>query len=239
MKRTLRLYPEWWTVSLSALAWVWIVVQAWSPNGSHRHDHAAMLAQAHGACLPFWTGLWHWFVMVAAMMLPFVTGTVHLTAARSMWARRHRAIAGFLSGYLSLWSLAGAIALVVLAGLQRSYRLSPALAGAAGFGMAALWQVTRAKRRALVSCHRSVPLAPRGWRADGDCFRYGWTIGSSCLTNCWALMLACALAGHSLPAMLCGGAVGFAERSAPQLDNRTIFAAISVVALTFALAGAG
>jgi predicted metal-binding membrane protein len=66
---------------------------------------------------------------------------------------------------------------------------------------AAAWEIGPIKRRELRRCHRTVPLAPRGWRADADCVRYGLTTGFSCLTMCWALMVACAAFAHSLPVM--------------------------------------
>ena len=50
-------------------------------------------------------------------------------------------------------------------------------------------------------------------------------------------MLACSLAGHSLAAMLCGTAVGAAERYLPRLDPRGVVGAISAVAIGFAIAG--
>jgi predicted metal-binding membrane protein len=67
--------------------------------------------------------------------------------------------------------------------------------------LAALWELSPARVRRLRRCHRTVPLAPRGWRADGDCALYGATTGLSCAAMCWALMAACAAFSHSLPVM--------------------------------------
>jgi predicted metal-binding membrane protein len=66
---------------------------------------------------------------------------------------------------------------------------------------AALWEVSPIKRQRLRRCHRTVPLAPRGWRADVDCAHYGVTTGFSCVTTCWALMVAAAAFAHSFLVM--------------------------------------
>jgi predicted metal-binding membrane protein len=46
-----------------------------------------------------------------------------------------------------------------------------------------------------------MPLAPRGWRADADCARFGAMAGASCVSVCWALMAVCVVFAHSLPVM--------------------------------------
>ena len=79
--------------------------------------------------------------------------------------------------------------------------------------VAAGWQLTPVKRRALVSCHATRPLAPRGWQAWRDCVRFGWMVGTRCLVTCGPLMLVCVLAGHSLAAMAGVSVLGIAERS--------------------------
>jgi predicted metal-binding membrane protein len=107
---------------------------------------------------------------------------------------------------------------------------------AAGFGAALLWQVTSVKRHAAIACHRTMPLAPAGWRADRDCLRYGWVIGSSCLLSCWALMLACLLAGHSMSAMAGVTVVVWAERHTARPRQHLLCAAIAALALYSVLA---
>ena len=109
-------------------------------------------------------------LMTVAMMLPMVAEHVRLTAERSLWRRRHRAMAGFVTGYLGLWALGGVV--VALLPLHPSGRTA-----AIAFAIAGVWQLTPWKRRGLVGCHRTMPLAPRGWRADADCVRFGWRVG--------------------------------------------------------------
>jgi len=155
-----------------------------------------------GRELPRWT----W--MVAAMMLPRLTYEVRGTAERSLWARRHRAIAGFLTGFGVPW-----LGLGIAAGLLREVSWSHSyVAPALAFAGAALWQLTRIRKRALMECHRSLPLTPSGWRADRDCLRYGSAIGAACVRSCWLLMVGCMLSGHSLIAMAGGMIVGAGEQ---------------------------
>jgi predicted metal-binding membrane protein len=203
---------------------------------SHDHMHHAMAVGVRPDRQAAWTAeaFW-WFVMVVAMMFPMVLGPVRITAARSLWSRRHRAISGFLMGYLGPWMVFGIAASVAVSGLGTQTRAEPLAAAALGFGAAVLWQITPIKRRAVLACHRTLPIAPSGWRADRDCLRYGWMVGSSCLVSCWALMLACVLAGHSIPAMICATAVGWTERSVARPNQRLLCAAIAGLALTYAI----
>ena len=174
-------HPEWWALALCVVAW-----------GAMFRPHAH-----HGARLT------NWMIMTVAMMLPLVVQQIRFVADRSLWRRRHRAIAGFLIGYLATWLVIGAAV---------SFVEPSAVLAAAAFAVAGAWQLTRYKRMAMTACHRVTPLAPRGWRADRDCLRYGWSVGTYCVASCWALMMACAMAGHHPIAMIGVTAVMYAER---------------------------
>ena len=179
-------YPEWWTLGLSAAAWVAMLQP-------HAHHRAPLL---------------QWLLMTVAMMFPVMLDSIRATAERSLWKRRNRAIAGFLLGYLACWMLAGAILIAIRIPAEPRF-------AAAALLIAAAWQCTRAKRIALTGCHATMPLAPRGWRADRDCIRYGWLLGTRCVVSCWALMLACFLTGHALAAMIALTAIVVLERLTP------------------------
>lgn len=186
-------HPEWWTVLLCGAAWVALLAAGWQHSG-HR--------------MPVMTELWHWMLMVMAMMAPFTLDRVRVAAEASLWARRNRAIMGFLAGYLAPWLGVGVLAAWVRqASWTQSYAVPAAL-----FGLAAVWMMTSLHTRALAGCHRRRPLAPVGWRADRDCLRFGGTIGIACVASCWPLMLACAFTGHSVIAMAGGMAVSALER---------------------------
>lgn len=179
-------HPEWWVGVAAAGAWVWMLAMP--------HPHAGHGGHATpGGSSMLWAG-----VMVAAMMLPLTVPHVR-HVARSGPGRRHRGVAGFLAGYLAVWMLA---MLAIVAAMDAGSRLA-GWTVAAGIVTAAavLWEVAPGRHQLLRRCARTVPLAPRGWRADADCARFGAQAGVSCVTVCWALMAACVVFAHSLPVM--------------------------------------
>jgi len=213
-------YPEWWAIALSAAAWLLMLV----PFASLHHH------QTRGG---FWeatrTETFRWMLMVIAMMLPLVIDAIRIAAARSLWPRRHRSVAGFVLGYLAVWLIAGALTSMAVTSLRTQLALDGILA-AAVFVLAAGWQLTAAKQRALRSCHFTMPLAPEGWSADRDCIRYGWAIGSRCLVTCWALMIGCAVSGHGMLPMVCATCVGMAERYSMKPDHRVLAGVLAAFA---------
>lgn len=222
-------HPEWWAVALAAAAWLLIAFGVLHRAGGHEaahHHHPGMAEMPSPAPAFAWAGEGlAWAVMIVAMMVPLVLAPIVTTATRSLWRRRHRAVAGFLAGYLGLWIAGGAAALGVIAVAGIGDRLRDPVVVAAGFILAAGWQLAPLRRRALMACHRTMPLAPRGWRADRDCVVYGWEIGRRCIVTCWPAMLACVLAGHSLPVMGGIGAIALAERMRPR-PNQRLFAGL-------------
>jgi predicted metal-binding membrane protein len=191
------LHPEWWTVVLCTFAWLVMSFHGWQHVGYGIHHR-----------MPFLHELQMWLLMVTAMMLPFILPAVRATAAGSLWARRHRAITTFLAGYFMPWTALG----IVAAALREGSWTHTYAAAAFGFASAALWQRTSLHTRAVSACHRILPLAPLGWKADRDALRFGSTIGVACVSSCWPLMLACTFAGHGPMAMGAGMALGAAER---------------------------
>jgi hypothetical protein len=204
-------HPEWWSLALCGAAWFAMLLGGHSGHEVHL-----------GGIFPQELG--YWMLMVAAMMLPLVTGSVWVTATSSLWRRRHRAIAGFVAGFFIPWLIAGLFAAKLRKETWTHSHIVPALA----FFGSALWLLTAAHRRAIVSCHRTLPLAPTGWRADRDCLRFGAVIGKACVQSCWPLMLACAFSGHSLAAMGGGMAVGLMERG-PYRPRRWVTVCVPLV----------
>src|SRR4029077_832088 len=68
-------------------------------------------------------------------------------------------------------------------------------ARAPALALAALWQLTPLKRKAMLACHRSRPLPPRGWRARAGGVDFAVHNGGACSAPCWAMSLAAPLAG--------------------------------------------
>ena len=181
--------PEWWVVMVAAVAWLFMA--------GISHTHASHTGISTGR--DHVQGTLGIIAMVIAMMVPLTITNVRHVAQSSLWRRRHRAIVGFLVGYLTVW-------LVVQTIIVETWGLLAPLIGwgtAGGVAMvaAALWEIAPSKRQRLRRCHRTVPLAPRGWRADADCARYGVSTAFSCVTMCWALMVAAAAFSHSLVVM--------------------------------------
>lgn len=176
-------HPEWWVALAAAGAWVWMFAMP--------HPHAGH--GGHGADV-WWTG-----AMVVAMMLPLTIPHVRHVARSSLWRRRHRGIAGFLAGYVAVWMLA---MMAIAAALGAGSRLAgwTVVAGVVT-AAAVLWEVAPGRPGLVHRCGRTMPLAPRGWRADADCARFGAVAGASCVAVCWALMAACVVFAHSLPVM--------------------------------------
>ncbi len=223
-------HPEWWALAISAAAWLSIVETTAFGHVAHAAHRAHVtvvdpidpVVNAGG-----------WLLMIAAMMLPLCVASIRATADRSLWRRRHRAIACWLVGYMAPWLLIGLI-LSLAATLSFFGAVSRSRSVAAiAFIVAALWQVSPARARALRQCHRVQPLAPAGWRATCDCLRYGWSTGVQCSIACGALMLACWLVGHGLGglvAMATATIAGLAERYMIRPDQRWLAFAIVLLA---------
>jgi hypothetical protein len=200
-------HPEWWVMLLSVISWlallgVWFASQA--PGTPHAHNHhpatsAIFDANAYG----------HWALMIPAMMYPFLIGHLRLTAVRSLWPRRDRAMALFLAGYTAPWLVFGLLAVP----------LARAGGVALWLALAAAWQVTPWKAFGELACHRTHPLAARGWRADRDCLQYGASNAAYCLLTCGALMTACAAAHGQAASMPVLTALLFVERMPRPMDS--------------------
>lgn len=193
-RRLMWRHPEWWSVVLGLAAWIALLSV---PRHSMSHQSTAIK-------------LMFWLLMVVAMMFPLVGAPVRQAAFHSLWSRRHRAIGVFLTGYVAPWLAFGALVILVQ-GEIRSDRRATVIIGA--ILIAAAWQASPWKRRALDQCHRIMPLAPRGWRANWDCLRFGWRIGTACVCACWALMLVCAVSDHAILAMCVATIVAIRDRA--------------------------
>ncbi|MBB4637003.1 DUF2182 domain-containing protein [Longimicrobium terrae] len=172
-------------------------------------------------------------LMIMAMMLPLVLANVRHAAFSSLSARRHRAIAGFVAGFLALW-IPAQLLIEGAAAVLGSY--AGWLAAAAVVGLAAAaWEASPMRRTRARRCHATAPLAPRGWRADADCIRYGVMTGRHCVVSCWVLMALCSAAGHALPVMGAVFALQWAARDARW--NALRWTAAVLVAVSVADAG--
>jgi predicted metal-binding membrane protein len=168
-------------------------------------------------------GLLMWTVMCVAMMLPAMIPAVRYVAVNSLRWRRRRAILEFVGLYLGIWIAFGAIALTAYAWWAPA---QPDIALSVVLAVAAVWQLTKTKRRALLRCHQTSPLPPRGWKAEAGVARFALRNGGACLVSCWALMLimVAATSGGLVWMMVLAGIVS-AERLTRKPRRPTRYAA--------------
>ena len=99
---------------------------------------------------------------------------------RSLWRRRHRAIAWFLLGYLAVWPSLGAALVGVLVAIGEP---PPAVVLAAASSRRPAWQVSRPRRRVMRRCGSLPPAAlTRGWRGRPRLRRNGCASGCAAPT---------------------------------------------------------
>lgn len=176
-----------------------------------------------------------WVVMATAMMLPTALPAARSISLNGKWKRRQRGPALFAIGYLAVWSAVGALLLSVvwLAVWLIGPKATGPLAISGALAIAAVWESTRWKRLCLRACHRLRSLPPDGWRADRASVREGIRNGVWCTGSCGPMMVAMALAPHSvgLWLMLLLSAVVSAEK----LLTRAVYH-LGLVATVLALA---
>ena len=184
-----------------------------------------------------------WVAMMGAMMLPAVGPAaarelgVGSTASRSSPARLARVVP-FALGFLAPWAVFGAVFFVALAAAGHLVDTSPGTApwlGVAILVVAALYQLTPAKRRALARC-RAAHLPDRA--ADpATGLAAGAREGRRCVGCCWALMSILIVFGAmSIPVMVGLAAVIFGEKVLREPGLVTVTA--SAVLVVLAVAGA-
>jgi predicted metal-binding membrane protein len=195
------------------------------------HMAGTMPSERHGASTDGWT-LPMFVLMSIAMMLPSTTGAIRLTAARSLWRRRGRAIAEWIGAFVAVWLFAGvailgARDLAIDGGVLRPGPMPLVV----GLVLAAAWQLTPIKRLALNGCHRTRPLSPSGLRADRDCLLYGAMIGRECVVSCGPMMTVMTLCDqHQLILMVGMTAVVFVERFRHRTPRRASAAVLGLLA---------
>lgn len=232
-------HPEWWLVPIMGTAWLGLAAAALlrARAGSPSSGYATMFVcpigpqpavgfEPAGAAA---IGLLAGVAMVVAMMSPLVLPALHHAGASGLWARRQRGPALVLAGFLATWVpviWAMDLALPIVA-----RTVGPVAAIVPTVALAAIWQQSAWRSRALRSCARTVPLPPRGRRADAACLAYGVVVGRSCVLSCIGLMAVVAVTGHGLVAMGAVAVVQLRERQARERGRRWLPGLVVVLAL--------
>jgi predicted metal-binding membrane protein len=137
-----------------------------------------------------------WVVMMAAMMFPSVSPTVALYARMSRRHGRGHAVL-FASGYLLVWSAAGAVAYGLfeagraLFGSELAWDASGRWFAGAVVALAAVYELTPLKDVCLAKCRSPLGFLLGRWR-DGSrgALEMGARHAAWCVGCCWALMAA-------------------------------------------------
>jgi predicted metal-binding membrane protein len=218
-------------LAVSAGAWYWLL------NPREGVEYCSLSAPGSDWHSPQeWArGLSGWFIMVLAMMLPLTVIPVRVAAFGSLWRRRNRVIGIFLAGYLSVWTVAGAVSLPLLARLRDTPATQLRWLIGAAFLLAAAWQTTALKRRFAAACHMTRPLAPEGWLANRDCLRFGAEHGTYCVGNCGVLMVAAMLSPWHRAMMVLSALLLLYERYRPRLRSRAVPLALGLLAIAHLL----
>jgi predicted metal-binding membrane protein len=167
-------------------------------------------------------------------MLPAVLPAVRYVAGSSLYWRRRRAMTSFAAAYLAIWVAYGG---VLYAALSAGQSVAGGPPFAAALALAAGWQLTQGKSKALSDCHRPLPLPQRGWRATAGAIRFGLWNGFACLRSCWAIMMAMAVANSPAIVWMTGfTAIVIAERFAQRPQRTTHVVAALLAASTLIVA---
>jgi predicted metal-binding membrane protein len=232
--------PEWPAILVSALAWVVLVMLHGSTSGHSPHVlHVSDLGPKAIAAAPLAGSLAGWTLMTMAMMMPATLPAVRHVGLNSLRRRRLWAMTVYVGSYVLVWLAFGALALMLIAagkanGLDERSLVLATLIIATG------WQLTPWKRRAVISCLRSVPLPPTGWRAEAGCARFGVVQARRCLVSSWPLMLLMGvIGGGNLPVMAVVGLVILGEER-PAIGRhliKPVAFSLAVVTVLFPLLG--
>ncbi len=124
-----------------------------------------------------------WALMIVAMMCPLVIPQVGHVAARSFADQRNSVAGVFLGGYTAVWFAAAAAASTILISIHAllEFLSLGSVAGLIGCLIAATWQISAAKRRALNRCHGTLPLRAFGSAANRDALLESRRVGDASL----------------------------------------------------------
>jgi predicted metal-binding membrane protein len=190
-------------ILVSIVGWaamVWLTAEgAAQTAGMHAGLVVDSVHAAHGADAGAETaasllvphGLAMWSAMVVAMSPLLLLREVARLWRGSLRRRRGLTILVFVCGYVSVWALAGALALPLGEFLSRSTWLGwPATV------LVVVWHCSPARQRFLNACHRTPRLRVFGGAAQRDALRYGAVTGAACAASCGPIMLLVVLAAN-------------------------------------------
>src|SRR3990172_9995057 len=220
-------------LALAAAAWALL---AW--QSAMADDDAMGLTMGLGA--PLFMAIW--VAMMAAMMFPTAAPMI-LMFARVHASKRQRGQPFvptwvFVSAYLVVWTLFGALAYAVAVGAEKLADQSMWLmdnAARLGGGilvLAGLYQLSPLKRSCLAKCRGPLDFILGSWRDGyGGALRMGLEHGAYCLGCCWLLFVILFPLGiMNVAAMAAITLLIFAEKSLPAARRLGGAAALALMA---------
>jgi predicted metal-binding membrane protein len=219
-----------WLLAPSAAAWLTLLFLSafehplalcLAPRANLLEGFFANMAAGFAAISPArWAA--EWVLMIAAMMLPLLVPMVRHVAARSFAARRERSVGLFVASYALVWLAAAAASSVALVAVRAAFQAIDLAAwtGLICCALAAAWQLSAAKVRAVNRCHGTVALRPWALHASRDAIGFGLLHGTRCVRACLPVMVLPLAGGHGLGAMTAVFAILLAERARPKPQYR-------------------
>jgi predicted metal-binding membrane protein len=133
--------------------------------------------------------------------LPGEIPATQYVATNTFRRSRSSAVAIFVAVYVLLWLSCGLPATLLL-GVVRG--LPSGVLPAASLLVAACYELTPLKRRAVNRCHRGEALPPTGAGRVAGVARFGWRNASGCIASCWPAMLAASVLPVAQPVAMAG-----------------------------------
>ncbi len=219
-----------WLLAPSAAAWfalLWLsagersLALCLAPRATLLEGLSANMSAGFAAIAP---GRWaaEWVLMIVAMMFPLIVPMVRHVAARSFATQRERSVGLFVASYALVWLAAAALSSGVLVAVRAAFQAIDLAAwtGLICCTLAAAWQLSAAKVRAVNRCHGTVPLRPWAPDAGRDAIGFGLLHGTRCVRACLPAMALPLAGGHGLGAMAAVFAILLAERARPKPQYR-------------------
>ncbi|MHB8271221.1 copper chaperone [Bradyrhizobium sp.] len=219
-----------WLLAPSAAAWLillWLsafehsLALCLAPRASLLEGFFANMTAGFAAIVPARWAV-EWALMIAAMMFPLLVPMVRHVAARSFATQRERSVGLFVASYALVWLAAAAASSVALVAVRAAFQAIDLAAwtGLICCALAAGWQLSAAKVRAVNRCHGTVPLRPWAPHAGRDAIGFGLLHGTRCVRACLPVMALPLAGGHGPGAMTAVFAILLAERARPRPQYR-------------------
>ncbi|OZG74119.1 hypothetical protein BTA51_09825 [Hahella sp. CCB-MM4] len=221
MSRVTTAHPYWWLFMLSGLSWAYLISAELS-SSAHSHHHMPTTSVA-----VFSASLSAWLIMVTAMMLPMLSGSVSLVKLMMPRYQHLRLMPLLVFGYAVVWLIAGGMIEILRAFLLQIPFIHHELiaqfpVGSLSFLAAAVWSSTSSRRKAVFACSNGIPLRINGWHAYRDTIHFGLIKGLNCVKGCLHVMLALLIAGHDLWIMMIVTVVLIYERVLLPKETRLV-----------------